>query len=224
MSHAIPPNIPSLEEQEIEERHEKHRNRIIIAVVFLLGVAVALWMGSLINRSQTGEEKAQQQTEQAQTEKYNLAQQVAAACADESRESLDEDTYTRLCTDAQTIVKAGPRGAQGVPGPQGVQGIQGPQGVPGINGVDGRPGQDGEDGAQGPPGPAGADGKDGATGPQGPPGADGKDGAVGPQGPAGADGQPPFSWVVYNEAGNIVERCVRAEPFDPQAPTYDCTR
>jgi Collagen triple helix repeat (20 copies) len=197
-----------LEQIEADERREKIRNRILIGFVAAVGMAVSVWVGSLVNDNQDETVRADAKTEQAQVEKFNLAQQIAAACADPNTEALDEDTYSRLCADARTIVRAGPQGAQGIPGAQGVQGIQGVQGVPGLPG------------AVGPAGPAGADG---ATGEQGPAGADGQDGAIGPQGPAGADGQPPFAWTVYDEAGRIIERCERAADFSPSEPTYRCT-
>lgn len=168
----------------------------------------------------------QEEKQQAQTEKFNLAQQIASACKD-PQNGLDESTALRLCRDAATIVREGPQGAQGVPGATGAQGPQGLQGIQGIRGFDGAQGEKGDvgdtgpqglPGPQGDPGPAGPQGETGATGPQG------DTGAVGPQGPAGTDGQPPFSWVVFSEGGQIIESCVRADPFDPAAPTYTCTR
>lgn len=215
-----------LDQIEAEEQREKFRNYALIAIIAVIGCAVAFWVGTLINANQDQTTKAEQLTEQAQVEKFNLAQQVAAACADPSATALDEATYERLCTDARTIVKAGPRGAQGIPGPQGIQGLPGAQGVPGTDGLDGADGAAGKDGAQGPEGPAGPPGADGATGPQGPPGKDGADGATGPAGEDGQDGaagQPPFSWVVYDQNGNEIRRCERTAEFDPAAPTYTCT-
>jgi hypothetical protein len=234
-----------LEQMEAEEHREKIRNRVILALIFIIGVCIALWVGYLLNSEQKTVDKAEQRTEEVQAEKFNLAQQIAEACESNETESLDEATYQRLCADARTIVREGPQGAQGIPGlqgPQGVQGVDGAQGVQGIpgtdganglDGADGAPGAQGETGPAGPPGEQGATGETGPQGPQGekgdtgatgPQGEPGETGAVGPQGPAGADGQPPFSWVVFNEAGNIVESCVRADPFTPAQPTYTCTR
>ena len=228
-----------LEQIEAEERREKIRNRVIIAAILLLGILVAFWVGSIVSHNQDETTKAETKTEQAQVEKFNLAQQIAAACKDESAKTLDSETYARLCKDAATIVREGPQGAQGIPGVQGPQGAQGNAGIQGVQGVPGVPGADGTngvDGEQGPPGPAGADGADGAVGPPGPAGADGaagpagpagadgKDGAIGPAGPAGADGQPPMGWVVYGPNNVVTERCERADPFDPAEPRYTCTR
>lgn len=220
---------------EEEERRDRRRNRLILAAIFILGCAVALWVGASISQSQDATKKADTSATQAkaaadqsQAEKFTLAQQVAAACAGGT---LDKDVQTQLCRDAQQITKEGPRGAQGIPGVQGIQGVQGVPGVDGLDGKDGLNGKDGatgpkgesgKDGAQGPAGPAGEPGKDGAQGPAGPPGADGKDGAVGPQGPAGEDGQPPYAWVVFDEQGREVRRCERSDPFDPAQPTYTC--
>lgn len=228
-----------LDQIEADERREKIRNRVIIAAILLLGILVAFWVGNIVSHNQDETTRAETKTEQAQVEKFNLAQQIAAACKDESAKTLDSATYARLCKDAATIVREGPQGAQGIPGVQGPQGVQGnpgtqgAQGAPGVAGADGKNGVDGEqgpvgpagtagkDGEQGPPGPAGADG---AAGPAGPAGADGKDGAMGPAGPAGADGEPPFAWVVYGPNDQVVERCERAPDFDPAEPRYTCTR
>ncbi len=153
-------------------------------------------------------------TEQAQAEKLNLAQQIAAACRDPNN-GLDEPTSTRLCRDAATIVREGAQGAQGVPGTAGASGATGPPGprgfpgigsvgaqgppgppgpgstVPGPSGANGSSGADGTNGADSTvPGPAGANGATGDTGPAGPPGADGATGPAGPAGPPGADGAP----------------------------------
>lgn len=230
MSEHTPSDLAEIDE---EARREKIRNRAILTAIFVLGCLVALWVGYLLNEEQATAVKAEVATEQAQVEKFNLAQQIAAACADP--EGLDEDTQMRLCADARQIVREGPQGAQGIPGVQGPQGVQGStglvgaQGPIGVSGLPGVDGLDGDDGAPGPAGPAGAagpvgeKGETGETGPQGERGEKGETGAVGPSGPAGADGQPPFSWVVYDEDGNVVESCSRSGSFDPDEPTYTCT-
>ena len=218
-----------LEKIEEEERREKIRNRILLGLVALIGCAVAFWVGSLVSANQEEAAKSQVQTEQAQVEKFNLAQQIAVACADPDS-GLDEDAQARLCQDAKSIVREGPQGAQGIPGvqgPAGEQGMTGAQGVrgpPGIDGIDGDTGATGAAGADGAPGPAGEKGATGDTGPQGPQGEKGDTGAIGPQGPAGADGEPPVSWVVYGPNDQVIERCERVADFDPDAPQYTCTR
>lgn len=211
-----------LDRLEAEEHHEKWRTWALLAAILLIGVGVALWVGMSINANQEVATKAEAQTEQAQVEKFNLAQQIAAACADPNAESLDEATYARLCSDARTIVREGPQGAQGIPGAQGVQGIPGMQGAQGIPGIDGAAGPKGDTGDIGPQGIPGEKGDTGDTGPQGPQGEKGDTGAIGDQGPAGEDGEPPFSWVVYNAGGEVVQTCTRTETFDPESPTYSC--
>lgn len=217
---------------EEEERVERLRNRVILAVVMLVGIVVAVWVGMQIDANQASEDKAQAKTEQVQVEKFNLAQQVAEACADPDVSALDEATYAGLCLDARTIVREGPQGAQGIPGVQGVQGTQGLQGIqgirgpPGVDGIDGTNGLNGEKGDTGDTGaqgPQGEKGETGDTGAQGPQGEKGDTGSVGEQGPRGADGEAPFSWVVYGPGGQVVEECVRTVTFDPRSPTYTCT-
>lgn len=215
-----------LNELDAEERRDKIRSRVLLAIAAIISLAVALWVGGRFDTEQHDTRKAQKQTQQAQVEKYNLAQQIAAACADPKVKVLDDATYARLCTDARSIVREGPRGAQGIPGPQGIQGlpgypgIQGVQGIPGTDGNDGKPGANGKDGADGktgaagPPGKDGLPGKDGApgpAGPAGPPGADGKDGAVGPMGPPGADG-----------ANGLTPTQMTCTRNDPVAGDWDC--
>jgi Na+-transporting methylmalonyl-CoA/oxaloacetate decarboxylase gamma subunit len=223
----------NLEQMEEDEKREKIRNRVLLGLILLILLCLSAWVGSIVTANQNEKVKAEEQTEQAQVEKFNLAQQVAEACADQAATSLDEATYTRLCTDARTIVREGPQGAQGIPGVQGPAGIQGIQGIQGFEGpkgdkgdtgatgLTGEKGDKGDTGAQGAPGEKGEKGDTGAQGVQG---EKGETGSVGPQGVAGVDGQPPFSWVVFNEGGQIVESCVRADPFDAKAPTYTCTR
>jgi hypothetical protein len=225
--HTNPVNLEGMDE---DERRDKWRNRVLIALIALIGFAVAGWVGAIVNDNQNDARKAEAGQEQAQVEKFNLAQQIATACADESKKSLDAATYDRLCHDAATIVREGPQGAQGIPGVQGPQGVQGNDGLQGAQGVRGPPGENGKDGTNGTPGadgaqgPQGEQGPAGATGPQGPQGERGETGAVGPQGPAGADGQPPTGWVVFGENDQVIETCKRSDPFDSASPTYTCTR
>lgn len=194
-----------LEQIEDDEHREKIRNRIVNGVVFVIGVIIALVVGMTVNDSQDTASQAKQDTEQAQIEKYNLAQQIAAACASPETESLDEALYERLCSDARTIVREGPQGAQGIPGTQG---------VPGMTGAEGPPGPQGPQGPQGEPG-------------VGLPGADGKDGAdstvPGPPGTNGTDGEPPSSWVVYDDGGEVIQSCSRSAEFSADSPSYTCT-
>lgn len=219
---------PQLHELDAEERRDRIRTRWALSIAAVIAIAAAFWVGSLIDTEQASKTKAQAQTQRAQVEKYNLAQQIAAACADPKATVLDETAYARLCTDARAIVREGPRGAQGVPGHTGAQGVPGPQGIPGVRGVigldgkdgangkDGQPGPVGQPGAVGPAGPAGPPGADGATGPAGPPGppgADGKDGATGPMGPPGEDGA--------NGLTPTQMTCTRPDP--PLGSEWDCT-
>ena len=224
-----------LEQIEEDERREKIRNRVLLVLILLIGFAVAGWVGALVNANQDEAAKASAGQEQAQVEKFNLAQQIAAACKDPDN-GLDEATAARLCRDAQQIVREGPQGAQGIPGPAGPIGAQGPQGqqgIQGIPGVDGATGAKGDTGAigetgaagaDGAPGPAGEKGATGDTGPQGPQGPAGEPGAVGPQGPKGDDGEPPVSWVVFGPNEQVIERCERVADFDRTSPQYTCTR
>lgn len=221
--------IESTSAEVLEDEREATRSRYILsAIVFIVGVLVAFGVGFLISESQkeaaksaTTAAKAVGTAEQAQAEKFNLAQQVALACAEEK--GLDEASQRKLCRDAEQVVQQGPRGPQGIPGTQGPQGIPGEDGRDGTNGKNGIDGSNGINGQDGVDGQPGENGQDGAQGPPGPAGKDGKDGAIGPQGPAGKDGEPPFSWVVYDEAGNVTETCTRSADFDPASPTYTCT-
>ncbi|MGV8973205.1 MAG: hypothetical protein ACOH10_12860 [Rhodoglobus sp.] len=185
----------------------------IVAVVlaFLLAGAVT-W--SLVTSTSSAKDRALSEASQ----KFTLAQQVAAACA--VKEQADD--LGGLCASATQIVKEGPAGSPGLqgppghPGPQGplgpkgevgalgFQGIQGAQGVQGLNGlagpqgIFGEPGQNGSTGPEGPAGPVGANGPTGAigpagteagpTGPEGPTGTTGMMGATGPAGPEGPAG------------------------------------
>jgi hypothetical protein len=227
------------EEDAREERHERWRTYLPLALIMLGGVIVALWVGYSISESQKEQVKAKttavkaiDAADQAQAEKYTLAQQVAAACAGGT---LDPEIQTQLCSDARQVVKEGPQGAQGIPGIQGVQGVKGEQGIPGKNGADGAPGPKGDTGAsgvngkdglpgeKGDVGAVGEKGETGATGPQGPPGPKGDTGGIGPQGPPGKDGQPPVSWTVENADGSTTN-CNRADDWTLAVPTYSCVQ
>lgn len=118
----------------------------------------------------------------------------------------------------------GPTGLQGIQGPPGADGVNGPRGVPGppgAPGMNGVAGGTGPIGAQGDPGPAGPAGPQGNPGPAGQTGPSGAGGPTGATGPAGAEGEPPKSWT-YTDALGLQHTCTRADPFDPDAPTYTC--
>ena len=229
-----------------DERHEKIRNRVLIGLILLIGLGVAFWVGSLVNANQEEAASANAGQEQAQVEKFNLAQQISAACKDPEN-GLDEDTAARLCRDAQQIVREGPQGAQGVPGATGAQGpigIQGIQGIPGVSGTNGKDGAtgptgltgatgaNGTDGAQGPPGDTGAQGATGpkgdtgATGPVGDKGDPGDAGPAGPPGPQGDAGPPgpagPAADVITFQTDGVTTVCNRDEGAPVDAPTYTC--
>lgn len=63
--------------------------------------------------------------------------------------------------------------------------------------------------------------------PPGQPGADGEDGAPGADSTVpGPPGEPPLSWTFTTRDAlgqPTTHRCVRDDPFDPDAPTYTCT-
>lgn len=115
-----------------------------------------------------------------------------------------------------------------IPGPTGSPGAQGAQGANASSQQIAAAVQDycdARSGCVGAPGSAGADGATGSAGQNGSdgaPGAPGKDGADGAPGAPGADGQPPVSWTYTDPLGTKFE-CDRADPFDPSAPTYDCS-
>ena len=105
---------------------------------------------------------------------------------------------------------------------------QGPSGPPGVSG------STGPDGPIGSTGPVGSPGQN-ATADQiadavttycaahnNCAGNDGSDGQPGASGASGQPGQPPVSWT-YVDALNVQHTCNRADPFDPNAPTYVCS-
>jgi hypothetical protein len=66
---------------------------------------------------------------------------------------------------------------------------------------------------QGPAGASGAAGQNGTDGAAGAPGAAGTD---------GHDGAPPVAWT-YTDPIGMQHTCTRTDPFDPAAPTYQCS-
>ena len=104
-----------------------------------------------------------------------------------------------------SIVRVGPRGAQGDPGPTGATGAAGPAGATGPAGP------------QGDPGPTGATGATGPQGPQGDPGATGATGATGPQGPAGPLAGPWRTSGVTGQTNATTWTAIGTIHFDPSA-------
>jgi len=153
-----------------DARYDKWRTAVWVLAFLLIG-AIA-WILT------TQSADANKQAAASASEKFTLAQQVAAACA--LKEQADD--LGGLCADASAIVKEGPPGSPGVPGPAGDVGPAGPLGPKGEDGVSivGPSGKDGTSVV----GPAGADG----TSIVGPSGKNGES-VVGPAGPAGVNGE-----------------------------------
>ena len=197
------PVTPHNEDLDKADRSDKWRLAVWILVLLLIG---ALTWILLVQNS-----NARLQASSEASQKFTLAQQVAAACA--VRDQADD--LGGLCASAKQIVKEGPVGSPGIQGPPGNVGSQGPlgpkgepgsqgnqgflgaqgnqgfQGIQGIQGIFGSPGDTGAAGSPGVIGPVGAEGKIGPAGPAGatsPPGATGPAGAVGPTGPTGPIG------------------------------------
>ena len=162
------------EDLDKADRLDKWR-RIAIGLALLL-VAAVTWSLFAQNNS------ARIQAASEASQKFTLAQQVAAACA--IKEQADD--LGGLCQKAQQLVKEGPAGSAGVQGPPGdvgAQGPLGPKGEPGVQGNHGIQGIIGPQGLQGLLG-EGVAGASGSVGPQGDPG------EAGPAGLPGADGAP----------------------------------
>lgn len=203
------PHTPAVPGNEFEpdntdldkaDRNDKYRYAVWILAALLIGAVTWILL------VQNGNAKDQAASEASQ--KFTLAQQVAAACA--LKEQADD--LGGLCKKVDKIVQEGPAGstgaqgdpgaigAQGPLGPKGEQGSQGNQGVQGLLGAQGIFGKTGTQGSTGVPGIAGSNGTagadgatgstgaDGQTGPAGATGADGKDGATGAKGDTGAAG------------------------------------
>lgn len=75
-------------------------------------------------------------------------------------------------------------------------------------------------GAVGTTGAAGANGADSTV--AGPKGDTGDQGPAGAPGTNGTNGEPPASWT-YSDMLGVSHTCARDDPFDPTAPTYNCT-
>lgn len=176
------------------------------------------------------------------SQKYTLAQQVAAACALADQAS----DLGGLCQSAQQIVKEGPAGSPGLqgppgdvgsqgplgpegdPGPQGVKGVQGERGLLGLQGIQGVFGKTGDQGATGEIGAAGAEGKQGLAGPAGPAGASSTvAGPPGATGPAGADGLPGPAGVAGAAGADgrtpTQLTCTVVTATPPAVDTWSCT-
>lgn len=179
--------------EDLDKADRRDRWQPAVWILALLLVGAVTWI--LIVQTNASNKKASSEASQ----KFTLAQQVAAACA--IKEQADD--LGGLCTSANQIVKEGPAGSPGIQGPPGdvgPEGPLGPKGEDGLNGAQGLNGATGSQGLFGKTGIAGANGQagatgaqglpgaDGATGPDGPPGATGAIGATGPQGPVGATG------------------------------------
>lgn len=197
------------------DRNDKWRlATALLGLALVVAIAWAMYSANTASQNRAISESSQ---------KFTLAQQVAAACAIKTQ----ADDLGGLCSSAQQIVKEGPAGSpglagppgdtgpQGPLGPKGEQGVQGFQGLTGAAGLQGIFGKTGDQGITGPVGAAGSNGADGnagavgALGPTGPAGANGLPGAIGATGPAGPAGQTPTAMS-----------CVE-NPATPGA--FDCT-
>jgi hypothetical protein len=211
------------EDLDKDDRFDKWRTTVWVLVLLLVGAVT--W--ALVAQANSANKQASSEASQ----KFTLAQQVAAACA--VKEQADD--LGGLCASATQIVKEGPAGIAGIQGPQGLlgpkgepgepgnPGFQGIQGIPGLVGAQGIFGEQGATGVAGATGATGATGKDGVsgisgidgapgvtggTGLTGATGATGLDGIPGQTGPSGAPGQPAFPFSFS---------------FTAQKITYDCT-
>jgi hypothetical protein len=189
-----------------------------LPVLIAAGLA-ALLMAVLLTITASGEKD---RADTASTEALSLADTIQQACT----AGTIPEQYRVACAEAgrtQQVVQAiqGPRGPAGDAGPEGPVGPVGPLGPDGPPGPVGPPGADGT-GAPGPTGERGRPGIDGTAGEDGTDGQNGTDGAQGDPGDRGPAGEPPVGWTVTRSDGST-ETCVRATPFDPAAPRYECT-
>lgn len=200
---------PHNEDLDKDDRLDKWRT--IAWILSLLLVGAGIWI--LLEQNNSSSKLATSEASQ----KFTLAQQVAAACAIKTQ----ADDLGGLCESATQIVKEGPAGSPGTQGPPGDTGPQGPLGPKGetVIGAKGDPGDTvigppGESivGPQGPPGESivGAKGDPGESivGEKGEPG----ETIVGPQGATGAAGLPAFPFSFSFEAQNGTYACTITEP------------
>lgn len=176
------PATPHNEDLDLADRQDKWRMGTWVLALLLVGAVTWILM------VQSNNSKLQAASEASQ--KFTLAQQVAAACAIKTQ----ADDLGGLCAKAQQLVKEGPAGSAGIQGPPGDVGAQGPlgpkgeQGVQGLQGTQGIFGQAGTTGVTGKIGEPGSKGELGAKGDVGPQGERGEQGAPGTTGVIGATG------------------------------------
>lgn len=209
------------------DRNDKWRLLTLLLAILLIGaIGWAMYSG--------GQSSSRRAVSEA-SQKYTLAQQVAAACALKDQAG----DLGGLCQSAKQIVKDGPQGSPGLQGPPGDTGPQGPlgpkgdqgfrgdqglgqigaaglpgtTGTAGLNGAPGAAGTAGLNGTAGADGLKGVDGAAGATGAAGPVGAVGPAGATGAVGPAGASAYPfTFTFVITGPRTTWTVTCVMTAP------------
>lgn len=211
----VKPARDDLDDQARAERWTK------IAVALAIGLAaVLLVLGGRATNT------AQSQALNEASQKYTLAQQVAAACAMTDKAA----DLGGLCTTAEAVVQAGPAGSQGIQGVAGANGLNGIQGIPGQQGPLGPKGEQGIQGLLGKPGLQGLLGGPGADstipGPQGPKGDTGPAGEAstipGPKGAKGDKGDKPKAMTCTMTTIPAVP-ATATSPAIPATDTWNCT-
>lgn len=200
------------------DRNDKWRLTAgLLALALVIAIAWTMWAANTTSQNKATSEASQ---------KYTLAQQVAAACALTTRTG----DLGGLCQSAQQIVKEGPPGSPGLAGPPGATGPQGPlgpkgdQGIQGFTGMAGAAGSQGTFGKTGDQGVVGPSGERGTTGADGTPGATGPAGGTGPAGPAGADGLPgPIGATGPAGADGQTPTAMTCVENPAALGTFDCT-
>lgn len=189
-------------------RHQQARERPPrwVLLLIIVGMFVMAYWG-ISNQLSADSERALAtlQSQTAQGNAVNLADEIQARCATEKSVIVgDRD----LCAKAEAV-QANPT--------EPLQGLKGDKGDTGPMGPAGRDGKDGADSTV--PGPVGATGATGAVGATGSPGADGEDGTDGTDGADGAPGQPPSS-ITITDASGRTQTCT---PNPPGSTQYTCT-
>ena len=221
-----------IEHDDLSKDDRSDKIRIMGVSAFVILAMILVFFGG----RQTNQARDEALVEASQ--KFTLAQQVAAACA-------VEDTAADLggiCPKVAKIVEQGPTGSigkQGLPGntgpqgplgPAGVQGVQGVQGVRGLIGTTGlvgdlgatgSSGATGDTGATGSPGAPGTPGEVGGTGAAGSPGADGAVGAPGIPGTPGVSAFP-FTFAFIVPLGAVPNQPISCTLVQPATPAT-CT-